>query len=800
MATWYVDYEGGIDANASAGNGDSFATRRKRIDNIVAAALNPGDEVRIMASPNPTLLGNATWTGGPLPASVPATSFSNETPIKISFPAGGTLSTTLSTGDTIIVSGVAGNTNANGVWVVANKTETNLQLLNPDGSPSVGNGVGTTGNVRKFTNAVVTLAAPVTQNIALCGNRGQKPNWTASANVTCTITPSDFKEGAVCLEILFADSFTTGKAAYYTLPSPLNLSGYQQISFWVKAYTAGAFTDGMLTVNLCSDTIGNVPVDTFSVPGTGAVNQWMPVVVDKASALGASIQSIAIYATSDPGTRGVRFDNIIACKASSAADSLNLTSLISKDPGDHSYGDGYECWFGIQSINGTRVVLDGTVNSIPGSSPQRGYSGTTETVATYKRETIKTVPLSSSGSVVQTIQDSGSAGNLVSFTGGWNRTDMSTQTGETWFDGQNGFGSGLYQASKPWVSFDKVNGTRYSTFYNPNGASDDDLFIGLMQVCNTSGAPIAKSGSRLTATTLSAVCCGGAIQPGTAAKVTTIGRADSTTSGIGVTLGAGSWTGTIKSACNNTNSGVQAGIAGYIESIEKVSGNQSGYFPADYSIVKNLISENNTQYGIIQPSNKFGWSVLGGYTSGNSLGGVQVASCKGALRNFTINESTEASGFTSYNDGRVYSEKHDGTAGNNRIFCDGGLISTDSTVTHGTASYSWKFSPTSTNRSEYYPLNQAIAQIAVGASALVTVKAWLRRDNTGLTGRLVCKGGQLAGVASDVVATMTAGANTWQEQTITFTPSESGVIEVEAQFYGGTTFNGWCSDLTVSQA
>ena len=93
-----------------------------------------------------------------------------------------------------------------------------------------------------------------------------------------------------------------------------------------------------------------------------------------------------------------------------------------------------------------------------------------------------------------------------------------------------------------------------------------------------------------------------------------------------------------------------------------------------------------------------------------------------------------------------------------------------------------------------------IAQIAVGASALVTVKAWMRRTNTGLTGRLVCKGSQIDGVAADVTSSITAAANTWEEVSLTFTPSEAGVVEIETQWYGGTTYTGYVSDATFSQA
>jgi hypothetical protein len=60
MATFYLDYEGGNDAN----DGTSFAQRWKTITaGATAARIAPGDTIRVMGSPAPTSLGiNATWT------------------------------------------------------------------------------------------------------------------------------------------------------------------------------------------------------------------------------------------------------------------------------------------------------------------------------------------------------------------------------------------------------------------------------------------------------------------------------------------------------------------------------------------------------------------------------------------------------------------------------------------------------------------------------------------------------------------------------------------------------------------
>lgn len=795
MTTWYVDYDGGIDANASVGNGDSFATRRKKIDNCVAAAIAPGDTIRVMASPTPTLLGNATWTDGPLAVTQAIASSTNATPIVITKAAHG-----LATGDTAIVNGHTVNTKANGVWTV---TQLTVDTFSLDGS--VGNGVGgATGTIRKFTNAVVTLAAACTANVACFGNQGaaSRANWTASANATCTAGVNAFKEGVGYQQVDIAAGFTTGLAAYFPTGT-LDLSAYQQLSFWVYQSSGVLGAAGSISLKLCSDAAGAVPVNSFNIPYIGALSKLSPIVVDTGGALGASIQSIALYVNTDNGAQTFLLDNIIACKASSSADSLNLTSLISKDPGDHTFGDTYECWYGIQSINGTRVVLDGKTDHNPGSLPQRGYMGTTETVATYKRETTKTVMRpATTNSPAQSLTKSGTAGNLIAYSGGWNRTDMSTQTGESWFDGQNGYGSGIYtfNAATSWLSFDKLNFTRYNFGFDCSGYGGYDISIGRMQFCNTSDYSMnAVSAFRISATTLSAVCCGSSIAIGPGTAIQTIGRADSMSAGNGVMLGVSGWTGVIVQANNNSSSGVYVGDSGVITSINNANGNSSrGVYMLARSVVGYVNANNNLYYGVDLGNES---RLLSGVTSGNGISGalMSVSGGYGYMRNMVINETSEIGSLASPYNRRIYSEKHDGVNGNTQIFCDGGLISLQAAVVHGAATSAWKFSPTSTERNQYYPLNLPIAQIAVAANALVTVTAWFRRSNSALTSKLVCKGGQLAGVASDVVASMVAAADTWEQLTLTFTPTEAGVIEIEAQFYGGSTYNGYVSDATFNQ-
>jgi len=146
--------------------------------------------------------------------------------------------------------------------------------------------------------------------------------------------------------------------------------------------------------------------------------------------LGNAIKSIAVYTGSTAPTASsyIFIDDFIAC----TTNGLNLQSLISKNSNEQG---GTEGWYCIKNINGTTILLDDATNST--ANEGRGYYGTTETVTTYKRETIKTAMAGSSSTVIQAVQDSGTSGSKIEFQGGFN-TSNNNQEGETFFDGLNG--------------------------------------------------------------------------------------------------------------------------------------------------------------------------------------------------------------------------------------------------------------------------------------------------------------------------------------------------------------------------
>jgi hypothetical protein len=197
-------------------------------------------------------------------------------------------------------------------------------------------------------------------------------------------------------------------------------------------------------------------------------------------------------------------------------------------------------------------------------------------------------------------------------------------------------------------------------------------------------------------------------------------------------------------------------------------------------------------------SNAFSNSINGGSSSGH-VQGVSLFSGQLYLNNFTINEATEV--FTSSTvPGFVYANRLDDTDNNSWVFQLGiGTVNQQTTVVDSPATTSWRMRPTTTTASATSPLLLKLGTVVCAASSAVTVTARMQRDNTGLTMRLVCPGGQITGVSTDVSSNMTAAANTWETVSITFTPTKAGAVDIYAEAFGGTTFSGYVCNLTATQ-
>lgn len=283
--------------------------------------------------------------------------------------------------------------------------------------------------------------------------------WVASANVTVS-HPTDNveKTGTSYLQCSIASGFTTGKMAYKALPAPLTVSAFQQVATYFKINSVSGSTINFKIV-LCSDSTGNTAVAEINkvlVANTDILTDevWLGLMLDYGSALpGTAINSIAIHLNADPGIRTFSFDSFTACKAPGAADLIDLYSLIGKNTG------GEPEWYPVTDLSETGVKVAGhrranlsTVNTY------RNYRGTTELTTTYIRN-----PLVLASPWATT--DSAIKKDLITIDGGWDRTDMSTKTtGETWLCGAQLY-AGMNGDSnlRPSVSISDIGFTFCST-------------------------------------------------------------------------------------------------------------------------------------------------------------------------------------------------------------------------------------------------------------------------------------------------------------------------------------------------
>jgi hypothetical protein len=607
--------------------------------------------------------------------------------------------------------------------------------------------LGQTAAWTNLSKTVTLQTGAVTLNIDL----GESA-WNASTNVTATADTTYYKQGTKSAKLAIAAGFTTGLAARIATGT-LDLSGYQQLSFWVRNDVA--FTAGQLRINLCSDVNGGTPVNSFDLPAIPSTGQWVPITIDYGSALYNSVKSVALYVMTDFGAVNIWLDNIIACKAPSAADSLTLQSLISKNSAAQG---GTEYWYPIQSINGTTILIDNGTNTLANAG--RGYSGTTETVTTYKRETIKTAMASASTTVFAQIQDSGSSGSYIEFQGGYN-TGTNSQDGETIFDGLNGWGYGLDPNGKLWVKIKHLHFGRFA--YGSYLAGAKMFYVDAWTFGNTN-------------------------------------------SGISF-RGSGVVNGYYKIVSyNNIQIGIDfyeaAGIIGDFISLNNINDGIRSY--SHGSTINSLTVKNNGGYGITGQTGE--QNIYKNITSANNASGFFGATStfnhKSIFKNATVGEAgiVVNADSNSYTNARYIFENFGGVATDHRTYTDWGNILSETSVRHTASGFAWKLSPTNAGRDANYPLNLKIAEIAVNANTQVTVSLWMRRTNTGITGSLVCRGGQIAGVDSDVKTDMTAAADTWEQVQIQFTPTAAGVVEIEVLAYGGTTYSVYVDDLSVSQA
>lgn len=214
---------------------------------------------------------------------------------------------------------------------------------------------------------------------------------------------------------------------------------------------------------------------------------------------------------------------------------------------------------------------------------------------------------------------------------------------------------------------------------------------------------------------------------------------------------------------------------------------------------------NNTLFGCtVSIGNRFTGCTFANNGSGAMNVGVTLNESQGAilLRNTTISDSTEIAYASAIPAGFIWSFDHDNTPANHRGFTQGATVNWQTTEKQGADTGSWKVAVTSALRTQYLPVIVKIGEVYCSASALVTFKAWVKKDHATNIGASLFVEDALYNI-DGVVATETTKASdtAWEELTITFTPTEAGIVPVYGKvWYVAGTSNAYFGSIDPTQA
>lgn len=679
-ASWASFNGADVTGDAVPRGGSSWADAWRTMSiGASSARIAAGDVIRIAKTPDPVSMAvNGTWTtttkaGGGDKDYKSITSSTNTTPIRIRATAHG-----LDTGDFVRINGHTTNYSANGVWKITKYDDNYFDL---DGSVGVGTG-GATGGITPCNTEVVQLATAQTKKIDDC-----EGGWSASGSSTVS-HPSGPAPGYAVKVVKSSPKNDTLYA--YKETGTLDLSAYTGITLWVYVDTAIDATTRW-KVCLCSDTAGATIVDTFLLSPMSTA-RWYPLILTKDGGgnLGSSIKSIALYSGSAAATTsGIQLDNINACTATG----FGLGDLVSKNS---SAVGGTEPWCNLVGIYDTNLLL--------GSD----YYGTTSTETTYYRRTQVIT-------VREIVNNSGSAGNLIQYLGGYN-TSTSEQDGETYLDAVGYNIAVFYGSSQNYWKVDRISPVRGGgggiVLYHGAG----EVEIGSINDCIgcSTGFNVSQQGSKFTMALLRRTfgCSTGVNLNANEFSITEIGACISGQDGININGAAGQTAGTITTIgnlCNNSQSG--------IDIIGVLHGNL-----AIGTIAK---ASYNRMEGVCFTGSKFvciGTVSEANYNRGHGIRFGATTSCSAMNE---IEEVTDASYNTSNGIyGNAYSgdnyigtvtTSNNGTAGINN---DGNGVIYISKATCSDAV------PTAVGTSN-------ISQVAIGQYGS-TASRWLRRQNNGV--------------------------------------------------------------------
>lgn len=664
-----------------------------------------------------------------------------------------------------------------------------------------------TGVSSTWTNKTVsvTLASALTANIDACESGWSNGIHTASHGST------NKREGSFLVSFT-TSSGSTGVAIYKNLGGTFDYSSYDAITFWV--FSTVSYASGAFRIDLCSDTAGATPVDSFTIAIDLDANHGIPLTIRRngGGALGSSIQSIAVNIISAPSPNSgtIRFDNFTACDYAS----LNLNSLISKNDGT---------WWAIRSIstNGLTLTIDDDPKN--NTATPRGYSGTSGSgnlrLINPFENFIKTTATF--------------AANNVNVSGGWNigtGGDGTQTSGLSFFDW--GFATSNL-ATAITLGASRTGGTLsqlgFVRLYKPilyastnTGWTLDDLyFISTNLVCvdastllspnpiTCTGTIYANQGGLTNGQGAIAMNSGGVgstlvIENLAVRSMQAVGvRAGESSGGDGRFIVSNSLI-----SNNNLGNGMNLHCGAEIKSLtisdNSIHGiNTDG--PPGGVIIKNATIQSNGNYAIQFTNEANNIKIYNLTTSGNNANIISALSVTTSgevvFRNWTYAEAGPINLMPAVSTNwMLRSHNEQGVANSHITRLDGGTIQSDTVGFHGSSGIGWKITPTDTKRDANFPISLSVGRFAVNSGSTVTISAWIKSSGSPTVGRMRIHGNSIAGVTNDIV-TSNATNTSYQQYSLVANPTENGVIEVffEAWITGANSTQYMeISDMSVS--
>jgi len=777
MTIYYVDPEGGNDSN----NGQSFANRKKAIESV-----SSGDEIRLIRSPAPTSLGNASWEKDATyndekltvtNRNITSCSFNGQSsgnPTTVAKNSHG-----LSTGDAIYVPDSA-YTYA-GVHQITKVDDNNFTI---DGTENAADTDATSETVFKLNPFCVRLASSPIKNI-ICHqglDGGGDLDWTA-VNGTTGRETSNYQSGFKSARRFTAPNGVSGKLAYVQLNNALDLSGYQQISFrFFWDYNNRKNVADYFSIRLCSDTSGDTTVHTVPIkpPGGDDTDHWIWYTHDFGTNLNSSIQSIAIHADTESNHNNteIQIDNVIACKAKSSADSLHLGSLIGK-------GTTYMSnWYTIMAIVDKIVLIQQTWAQHDGLQDYtRSLFETTETVTTYKQECFTNPEYhdsseNSGGAFVRISTD-----HNVTISGGWNSTDMSSQdtNAGTWLGLQGRQYSGIEAISCANLSISNIGVARG---YHAFGVEGFEEGGGTFTKCQILTSYYGLVGNDRT------------VYDDCKWSFCYFSNQSTWYRAVDYVVKNSTFT-YIYFSNNETQVGGKRTI---------VNSTFEGALISDTHLLNSTPSSGNVEHLF----NNCTFKNMHALAHGEDWNGYH------SFTNCTFEDSLEGIfDFIDADDGKRSDKlpffsfiNYDNTANDHRLYYMNCLVTSDSTTKQSGSGYSWKFTPLANSgvktRSVNFPLRFKLAEVYVTANSQITATIYARRSDNQTDDYVALAALALdnaaVGITTDVKSSALSGSvDTWVQLTLTFTPTIAGVATITALMSASSTSdNVWIDTLEIA--